>query len=88
MTKDEALKMAIKAMEGLCDTFMLGADYKGFEFYDNTTDAIKACKKALEQPAWKPISLDEMQELHEDFGVKARCIFAIEDMLKEKNHGQ
>lgn len=36
-------------------------------------------------PAWKPISLDEMQKLHEDFGVKARCIFAIEDMLKEKN---
>ena len=37
---------------------------------------------------WKPISLDEMQELHEEFGVRANVIFAIEDMLKEKNHGQ
>jgi hypothetical protein len=46
------------------------------------------CKEALEQPAWRPISLDEMQELHDEFGVRANVIFAIEDMLKEKNHGQ
>ena len=36
-------------------------------------------------PAWQLLSLDEIIELQENFGVKARCIFAIEDMLKDKN---
>ena len=36
-------------------------------------------------PAWQLLSLDEIIELQENFGVKVKCIFAIEDMLKEKN---
>jgi hypothetical protein len=51
----------------------------------NFEKTINACKEALKKPAWRPISLDEMQELHEEFGVRANVIFAIEDMLKEKN---
>ena len=39
-------------------------------------------------PSWQLLSLDEIIELQDNFGLKARCIFAIEDMLKEKNHGQ
>lgn len=47
MTKDEALQMAIEAIENLCEAFMLGADWRGVEVYDSTVDALKACKKAL-----------------------------------------
>jgi hypothetical protein len=53
----------------------------------NFEKTINACKEALKKPAWRPISLDEMQELHEEFGVRANVIFAIEDILKEKNNG-
>jgi hypothetical protein len=75
MTKDEALKMAIEHIE--------------FEGVRNEEGlyVLNACKEALEQPAWRPISLDEMQELHEEFCVRANVIFAIEDILKEKNNG-
>ncbi len=71
MTKDEALQMAINALTN-CSNF---------------EKTINACKEALKKPAWRPISLDEMQELHEEFGVRANVIFAIEDILKEKNNG-
>ena len=37
---------------------------------------------------WQLLSLDEIIELQNNFGVKVKCIFAIEDMLKEKNNGQ
>ena len=53
MTKDTALKMVIEAMEDLCEAFMLGADWRGVGVYDNTVDALQACKEALEQPAQK-----------------------------------
>ena len=46
-TKDEALKMAIEAMENLCEAFMLGADWRGIGVYDNTVDALQACNEAL-----------------------------------------
>lgn len=47
MNKDEALILAIEAMEYLCESFMLGADWSGVEVYDNTVEAMKACKQAL-----------------------------------------
>lgn len=55
MTKDEALKMAIKAME--CD-ICLGQNW-------HLDNAIKACKDALEQPApsWQGLSDDEIAEI-------------------------
>lgn len=52
MTKDEALRMAIEAME------LHGNQYphmvKGY-----ILDAIQACKEALEQPAQEPVALLE-----------------------------
>jgi hypothetical protein len=111
MTKDEALKMAIKELKKLAD-----------DLDEKLWKKINKCEEALEQPAqepvafrhkttgefctggfelkhldqwtplythyapaWQLLSLDEIIELQENFGVKARCIFAIEDMLKEKN---
>lgn len=53
MTKDEALKMAIKAME---NDICLGQNWL-------LEEAINACKKALEQPAQKPLSDDEIAEM-------------------------
>jgi hypothetical protein len=41
ITKDEAIKMAIKAL-------LYGADH---------TNAVKACKEALEQPAQEPVAI-------------------------------
>lgn len=45
--KDEALRIAIEALEGLCESFMLGNDWKGIAVYDNAIDALNACKEAL-----------------------------------------
>jgi hypothetical protein len=53
-TKDEALKMAIEAMEDLCEAFMLGADWRGVGVYDGTVDALQACNEALETPECNP----------------------------------
>jgi hypothetical protein len=56
MTKDEALKMAIEAIERLNE---LDGMY-------SWADHLTACKEALEQPAQKPVAFsnaDEMQEL-------------------------
>jgi hypothetical protein len=47
MTKDEALKMAIEAME-TCSMFTATHDYSDY-FYESVSDAINACKEALEQ---------------------------------------
>ena len=50
MTKDEALKMAIEAI-----------DYKGVRdsepYWEMMNKTIKACKEALEQPAQEPVTL-------------------------------
>lgn len=62
MDKDEALEMAIEAMEYLCEAFMLGADWRGVGVYDSTVDALKACKKALKQPAQKPATYVRMDD--------------------------
>ena len=47
MNKDDALKMAIEAIENLCEAFMLGADWRGVGVYDGAVDALQACNKAL-----------------------------------------
>jgi hypothetical protein len=47
--KDEALSLAIEAIENLCEAFMLGADWRGVAVYDDTVEALKACKKALKE---------------------------------------
>lgn len=49
MTKQtqEALKMAIEAIENLCEAFMLGADWKGIGVYDGAVEALIACKEAI-----------------------------------------
>lgn len=49
MTKDEALKMAIEAIENLCEAFMLGADWSGVGVYDGAVDALQACNEALKE---------------------------------------
>jgi hypothetical protein len=56
MTKDEALESSIEALENLCEGFLLGADWRGVAIYDDTVNAIKACKEALEQPAQEPVA--------------------------------
>jgi hypothetical protein len=48
MTKDEALKMAIKELSQIA----LG-----------DTPALKACKEALEQPAQEPVSLGDFDNM-------------------------
>ena len=51
MTKDEALKMAIEAMNSAAD-YLAGDDK--FDVY-NLDKAFFACKEALEQPAQEPV---------------------------------
>lgn len=46
MTKDEALKMAIEALEFIKDG----------GFYTGEDDCIEACKAALEQPSQEPVA--------------------------------
>lgn len=94
MTKDEALKMAIKLMK---------------EENLDLTDAYQACKEALEPqtnpefdvvyhnvkhpaPSWQGLSLSEIYNIADKHGMiyhTAWEIFAraIEQALKEKNHG-
>jgi hypothetical protein len=54
MTKDEALKMAIEALDS-CD---INIGYNGdSQYYDEklVEKAFNACKEALEQPAQEPV---------------------------------
>ena len=65
--KDEALKIAIEAIENLCEAFMLGADWRGVGIYDDTVDALKACKESLEQPTnMVTIPLDKLEDMQHD----------------------
>jgi len=64
MTKDEALKMAYKAEE----TGNL----------QDLVDAVNALMKALEQPAQKPVSLGDFDNMS-----KAECVDYIEYLRKE-----
>lgn len=58
----EALKMAIEAIENLCEAFMLGADWKGIVVYDGAVDALAACNEALEQPAQEPVAWEDKED--------------------------
>jgi len=58
MTKDEALKMAIEAMET--------ADAIVWEFggvaYEKLQEALKICKEALKQPAQEPVAWEDKKD--------------------------
>ena len=85
MTKDEALKMAIEALEM----------HVPYYVKDRGCEAINACKEALEQSAWQGLSDDEIEEVYEKVSAPmgVRRIYevhtlakALEAKLKEKNH--
>ena len=71
MTKDEALKMAIEALESIT----LLCDDKRWYLIGN---ARKACKEALEQPSQEPVSLGDFDNM-----TKAECVDYIEYLRKE-----
>ena len=73
MTKDEALKMAIEVMNNYNDGWTP----------DEMVGAIKACKEALEQPAWQGLTEDEILAI--PVGSRLSTARAIEQELKEKN---
>ena len=52
----EALKMAIEAL-------LYGTDH---------TNAVKACKEALEQPAWQGLTDDEFKALMDEWSVEGK----------------
>lgn len=76
ITKDTALKMAIKELSQIS----LG-----------DTPALKACKEALEQPAWQGLTNDEIWDIANFLGKNKEwdypVMFAktIEQALKDKN---
>ena len=91
MTKDEALKMAIEVNEWL--KIKLWIDSCAADELDKVTNA---CKEALEQPAWHGLTDDEIDKIwtnQRQFSSSVgECLMAfghaIEQALKEKNHGQ
>ena len=78
MTKDEALKMAIKVMNNYNDGWTP----------DEMVSAIKACKETLEQPAWQGLTDNEIGQIIVNSKSLLAIDFyrAIEQALKEKNH--
>jgi hypothetical protein len=94
MSKDEALKMAIKVIENL--------NYDAFGYFSDecaNNEAIKACKQALEQPTQKPVAWNEEEfnaiayayrtcPAHEIEMVSQRYQELVDYVLalKEKNH--
>ena len=83
-TKNKALKMAIEAIE-----------YTNWsERTAKMETALETCKEALEQPSWKGLSDDELDEIVDRLNVSlilhcsiADFVNAIEAKLKEKNYG-
>lgn len=45
--KDEALKLAIKKIEEMCETFMPKDDWRGVGIYDDAMDVLIKCHNAL-----------------------------------------
>jgi hypothetical protein len=83
MNKDEALKMAIEALEHAELVFYITKDDGSkVSIYAET---INACKEALEQPAWQGLTVDEILAI--PVGSRLSTARAIEQALKEKNHG-
>ena len=75
-TKDEALKMAIEALEMHVPHYIK----------DRGCDALIACRQALEQPKeWQGLSDDEMQSFIEVWGIGKMAIQDLEASFKEKN---
>ena len=71
-TKDEALKIAIEAME----TAEIQSEYDGLS--NLIFKAIQACKEALEQPAQEPVSLGDFDNM-----TKEECVDYIDYLRKE-----
>ena len=93
MTKDEALNMAIEALE----TAEIQSEYDGLS--NLIFKAIQACKEALEQPSWQKLSDDEIKFLCDvvietqsndvieyEWHEMQKIARAIEQALKEKNN--
>ena len=83
MTKDEALRMAIDLLE-LYNNHIYRTG--------NGIDVIKACKEALEQPAWQDLTHDEIDKIYANTEPDSKMDTyyivlsrAIEQALKEKN---
>jgi hypothetical protein len=91
MTKDEALKLALEAMEyaDACLKKQLTMKYKHEYAQDLLLEAGTAIKEALAQRTWVGLTLDERIELAQDvdWAIGAYCEYAekIEAKLKEKN---
>ena len=67
MNKDEALKMAIEAME----TAEIQSEYDGLS--NLIFKAINACKEALEQPAQEPVAWTDKHNLFLEFDKELLC---------------
>jgi hypothetical protein len=52
--KDEALKMATKALTNVTNAFMPDNSWIGTDIFQQTEKAYQACKEALEQPSQEP----------------------------------
>ena len=93
VSKDEALKMAIEALAKCKEAYLAGPNWQkvGYDILDKSQ---QACKEALEQPSWQGLSDDEINTIYANtepdskldtyYMVLSR---AIEQALKEKNHG-
>jgi hypothetical protein len=89
VSKDTALKMAIYVIEA----FGRGCDSN--DYFMDISEAINACKEALEQPAWQRLTDDEINEIVRNVSddmypwkgniLIGKIIRAIEQALKEKN---
>jgi hypothetical protein len=100
MSKDEALKMAIEALENIHNR-LIATDRRGLRY--DEAEALDACKEALERPAQEPYAWATEWEDGEwsishspNMGKQSIPLYphstpdstpAIEQALKEKNHG-
>jgi hypothetical protein len=89
MTKDEALKMAIEALE---DNQHYIAENERHTYVMLYNEIIDKCKEALEQPAWQGLTDDEIIDMYFQANISPQpakdvidFIRAIEQSLKDKN---
>ena len=85
MTKDEALRLALEALDALCIN-----DYSGYELGKRDAhlvdNALTAIKEALAQPEHEWVGLTDEDELDwEEGGNLKDLVKAIEAKLKQKN---
>ena len=90
----EALKMAIEFLNDIGEqTYAI----HGWQKIEKLNATIQACKEALEQPSWQGLSDDEINDIvnkirddmypWKDGMLVGKVARAIEQALKEKNHG-